>query len=310
MLELSGVPLGDSKQSYGGDTINSAIYCARAAQSLSVGLHVYFVSSLGGDALSSAMLQAWQHETVDTRFVLRDQQRLPGIYAIETDADGERSFHYWRSDSAARHMMAHGEFAQVASALSEMQAIYISGISLAILPENDQKTMLEYIKTWKASGCEIYFDPNVRPRLWKNLTQARQVLKPMYDIADIVFTSEQDEKLLWEDASNAAQLQRLTRYSAPLVILKQGENGCVILRNNAPGDKVHVPGAVGVAVVDTTAAGDTFNAVFIAERAVGKNVERACRVANHMAALVIQQAGAIIDTSLFANAYRQYHIER
>jgi 2-dehydro-3-deoxygluconokinase len=47
-------------------------------------------------------------------------------------------------------------------------------------------------------------------------------------------------------------------------------------------------------VVDTTAAGDAFNAAFLAASLSGRSAQDCCRAANALAATVIQHRGAII----------------
>src|SRR5690606_32444569 len=99
MLELS--PDSDRWQlGYGGDTLNTAIHLARA------GIETAYLTALGSDPLSSGLKDRWTAEGLDCSLVLTHPGRNTGLYAITTDARGERSFTYWRSDSAAREMFA------------------------------------------------------------------------------------------------------------------------------------------------------------------------------------------------------------
>src|SRR3546814_5301015 len=115
MVELSesaeaGAPAaGRMQRTFGGDTLNTAVYLARclrqsAAQPPATvhpaAVHpaaVHYVTALGDDPFSDEMLTTWQREGIETRLVARLPGRLPGLYIIRTDAAGERSFHYWRS---------------------------------------------------------------------------------------------------------------------------------------------------------------------------------------------------------------------
>src|ERR1700690_3785029 len=97
MLEL--VRVGDGWQlNHAGDAFNTALNMRR------LGVPVAFLSALGTDPFSVEMRAAWLREQIDITMVLTDPTRLPGLYAIRTDIDGERSFYYGRERSAARRL--------------------------------------------------------------------------------------------------------------------------------------------------------------------------------------------------------------
>ncbi len=147
MIELSGAPFATQNQNFGGDTLNTAIYLSRLLPKISPS----YVTALGVDNYSNAMIDAWQHEGIDCRFVMRENTKLPGMYAIEIDPQGERSFHYWRNDSAARYMCEHAQFSQIMAQLKAYDLIYLSGISLAILPEHGKIKLIEALANLKAA---------------------------------------------------------------------------------------------------------------------------------------------------------------
>ena len=91
----SSLPAG---LSFGGDTLNTAIYLAR------LGIDVDYVSALGDDDMSGWMLEQWRAEGVGCNLVDRIENTVPGLYLIQIDEQGERSFRYWRADSPASRM--------------------------------------------------------------------------------------------------------------------------------------------------------------------------------------------------------------
>src|SRR5258708_22769680 len=95
MVELRQAPRGLYSRSFGGDTLNTAVYLAR------LDVKVDYLTALGDDALSDEMIAAWTAEGVGTRRVLRLPGKLPGLYMIQTDAGGERPFFHLRENSAA-----------------------------------------------------------------------------------------------------------------------------------------------------------------------------------------------------------------
>ena len=85
MVELRELPDGTLRRSWGGDTLNTALYLAR------LGAAVDNVTALGDDGWSSEMLAEWQSEGIGTGLVHRLPGRLPGLYIIQTDSRGERA---------------------------------------------------------------------------------------------------------------------------------------------------------------------------------------------------------------------------
>ena len=84
----SSLPAG---LSFGGDTLNTAIYLAR------LGIDVDYVSAVGDDDMSGWMLEQWRAEGVGCDLVNRIENTVPGLYLIQIDEQGERSFRYWRA---------------------------------------------------------------------------------------------------------------------------------------------------------------------------------------------------------------------
>jgi 2-dehydro-3-deoxygluconokinase len=105
MLELSRRPStgapdhSNTALSYGGDTLNTAVYLSRLGQAVS------YVTALGDDPLSGEMIDSWQQENIDCSLVDRLEGAVPGLYFIDIDAYGECSFLYWRDQAAAKRLL-------------------------------------------------------------------------------------------------------------------------------------------------------------------------------------------------------------
>jgi 2-dehydro-3-deoxygluconokinase len=288
LVELNGKLFGEMRQTFGGDTLNTALYLARVAAG---GVGVSYVTAIGTDILSNAMVRRWEDEGIDTSHVLRDEARLPGLYLIELDEAGERSFVYWRGESAARFLLQHKEFAGVEAALSGFDMIYLSGISLAILPEPDRKRLIAILQRRAAEGAAIAFDANFRARLWPSPAMAAAQFAELMPSLNLMLTSFADEEILWGDASPEAALARLVQAGVKIPVVKLGASGALFRE----GDRVKTIAPPPVSrVVDTTAAGDAFNAGFIAAWLSGQGVEESCRFGNRVAGAVVQHPGAII----------------
>lgn len=101
-------------------------------------------------------------------------EKLPGLYAIEIDTCGERSFHYWRSDAAARYIATDNRFATHLDTLPDDSVIYLSGISLAILTPKGKEALITQLIRLKQRGLTLIVDSNFRPRLWDLIPHAQE----------------------------------------------------------------------------------------------------------------------------------------
>jgi 2-dehydro-3-deoxygluconokinase len=288
LIELNGTPFGALHQTFGGDSLNTALYLARLIGSMA---DVRYVTAVGTDTLSDGMVQRWQSEGIDTRFVLRYSARLPGLYLVHVDARGERTFMYWRGDSAARYLMQHPAFNGVVSELAEEDLLYTSGIGLAILPPQDRAELLDLLRRFGSLGMAIAFDSNFRAALWQSADSAREAMAALLPATKLMFATFDDEQHLWGDETAERSLARLHASGARTVVLKLGAGGC-LYSNGA--SIIKVEACPVTTVVDTTAAGDAFNAGFLAGWLQDYDPESCCRAGNALAAAVIQHRGAII----------------
>ncbi len=289
MIELNGQPFGDMRQTYGGDSLNTATYLARVAAPEAVRVH--YLTALGDDPLSRGMRARWQADGIDTRYVLTDPTRQPGLYLIQLDAAGERTFLYWRNQSAVRYLLQHPDWPQVDAALAGFDAIYLSGISLAILPPADRARLIDRLATCAAQGAQILFDGNYRPALWQDRDETRVTYANLLPHVHLALMTDDDERALWADADADATIARLQAAGVAKIVVKQGAAGALY----AAGDeRISIAGERVARVIDTTSAGDAFNAGYLARYLQGAEPEACCRAGNHLAATVIQHKGAII----------------
>jgi len=293
MIELQKSGEGSTMDyRFGGDTLNTAVYMARLLDPATA--QVAYVTGLGVDGMSAEMLAAWQREGIDTACVQRLGDRLPGIYMIETDPDGERRFHYWRKDSAARHWLEAPEAGKVLVQLAAARMVYLSGISLAILPPADRELLIAALAQCRAAGGTVVFDNNYRPRLWESPETAREVYGRALAHADIALLTLDDEVALYGPADARGVIERTRALGVGEVVVKCGGDPCVVWHDG----QLHEVAPQPVRdVIDTTAAGDSFGAAYMAARLSGKGPEDAARAGHRLAGTVIRHRGAIIPRS-------------
>ena len=269
-----------------GDTFNAAIYLARAGQPTA------FASALGDDPYSDAIVALAQAEGVATDLILRVAGRLPALALVDADAQGARRTHYWREAAPARDLFELANWSRVAEGLLGAQLIYFSGITLSLYSNIGLGRLLATIELARGNGAKIAFDGNFRPRDWKgDLTRTRTVFAEALKRVDIALPAFDDEAILWGDPSPESTVERMQAFGIAEVVVKNGPNSALV----AAGDKrEHVPVPEVVEPVDAMAAGDGFNAGYLAARLAGTAPLEAAMAAHRLAGQVIRHRGAIM----------------
>jgi len=289
MLELSDPAAAPPVLSFGGDTLNTAVYLARRLAGRG---QVDYLTALGDDPYSERLVAAWRDEGIGTGLVARLPGRLPGLYVIRTDDAGERSFYYWRSASAARAMLTGESGRRICAALPGYDLIYLSGITLSILPPAARRRLLAAVEAARAGGARIAFDVNYRPRGWRSAAAARGEIDRLLARCDIALPGHDDLAALYGIASLEAGARYLGGLEIAEICVKGGAGDCLLCHD---GGRWRLPAQTGVVAVDTTAAGDSFNAAYLAARLLGRPPAQAVAAGHRLAAVVVQHRGAIID---------------
>ena len=286
MIEMARGSDGRFGISCGGDTFNTAVYLARA------GTDVAYATALGDDPYSDGILAMAHAEGVATDLVLRVPGRLPGLYLIETDAKGERHFSYWRDFAPARELFELPNWGRIAESMLSARLIYFSGITLSLYSNTGLGRFLAILEMARKNGVKIAFDGNFRPRGWKgDLSRTRTVYMEALKRVDVALPTYDDEAVLWGDPSPEATVERMQAFGISETVVKNGPNSALVA---AGGQTEFVPVPEVVAPVDTTAAGDSFNAAYLAARLSGETPVAAAAAAHRLAAEKVRHRGAIM----------------
>ncbi|QRM56350.1 sugar kinase [Sinorhizobium sp. BG8] len=289
MVEVMQAGGGLMRKSFAGDTFNTAYY---GRLFLPSDWEVDYFTAVGDDSISDEMLAFMRERGVGTDLIRRVEGRSPGLYMIDLK-DGERSFTYWRSVSAAK--LLADDPARLREALEASRMIVFSGITLAILSPDGVETLLSELRRAKAAGKLVAFDPNIRPRLWPDRERMRQVISDGARAATLVMPSFEDEVVHFGDGSVAETIARYAGLSVRDILVKDGANGATL---SFDGKLSHVPATRVETIVDTTSAGDSFNGGFLARYAVDGDADASAAFAARLAAAVIQHHGALVAKEL------------
>jgi 2-dehydro-3-deoxygluconokinase len=285
MVEFLRQDDGLWRQGFAGDSLNVA-WTMRAL--LPADANVDYLTRVGTDALSEAMLDMLRAAGIGTGTITRDPKRTVGLYTIQTDSAGERSFAYWRSDSAARGL-AEDE-GHLAAVLAGSDLVYLSGITLAILPPSDRDRLMTALGERGSRPFLVAFDPNIRPRLWPDIETATDVLTRMAGMADILLPTHEDEHLAFADVDAGATLVRYRGLGVPEVVVKDGKRPTVFECDGKVGIRPVAPALA----IDTTGAGDSFNGAYLVARLGGATMAEAIALAQRVSAAVVGHRGALL----------------
>src|SRR5664280_1735916 len=285
LVELARGADGRFALASSGDTFNTAIYLARA------GIPVALASALGDDPFSDAIVSLAQAEGIGTDLILRAGGRLPGLALVDADGKGERRVHYWREAAPARELFELPQWSGMAEGLVKARLIYFTGITLSLYSNVGLGRFFATIELARGNGVKIAFDGNFRPHGWSgDLSRTRTVFAEALKRVDIALPAYDDEAVLWGDPSPEATIERLQAFGVAEIVVKNGPNSALVAASGAR-DTVPVPEVV--VPVDPTAAGDGFNAGYLAARLNGQGAIEAANAAHKLAGQVIKHRGSI-----------------
>jgi 2-dehydro-3-deoxygluconokinase len=286
LIEMARGADGRFALSCGGDTFNTAVYLARA------GIDVAFASALGDDPYSESILALAAAESVSAHLILRVPGKLPGLCLAENGPAGERSVFYWRDAAPANDLFELPNWMQIAESIIAARLIYFSGITLSLYSNNSIGRFLALLEAARQRGAKVAFDGNFRPRGWKgDLARTRTVFIEALKRVDIALPTFDDEVVLWGDPSPEATVARLQAFGIGEIVVKNGPGSALVA---AGGAEEFVPVPEVTVPVDPTAAGDGFNAGYLAARLGGAEPVQAAIAAHRLAGDVIRHRGAFM----------------
>ena len=293
MAELQATDEGLYRLGFAGDTLNTAWYMRALTRTGDV--TVDYATAVGTDSLSSKMLAFVKANGVGTRFIKEIPDRTVGLYLI-TLTGAERNFTYWRSASAARLLAEDKE--TLASSLSQADAIYFSGITFAILSPAHRRNLLSVLQEKKLQGATVAFDSNARRRLWPSDGAMKAAMIEGYKVSTLALPTFSDDQALFGDATPMDCAKRIASYGVNEIVVKDGGNPCVV---SVDADLFSVAPEPVQDIADTTGAGDSFNAGYLAARMSNHVPLDAAKLGHRVAGRVIRERGALLAMASFSD---------
>ncbi|ODA29453.1 hypothetical protein A8L45_22160 [Veronia pacifica] len=279
MLALSRESL---QRNVGGYTANIAIYLARLGRGRNT--DVGFASGLGVDSVSDILLEHWQEEGLNTRCVMRIDNKLPGLYFVEKALGGKASptIHYWQNDSAAKYYFT-GDSSPLDTAVAQgdIDALYVSGVGLAVLKNESRGRLVMLMRQIKARGGKIFFDNAFCPQRWHR-NEAIEWYSQILPLSDIVFLDESDEYLIWGDEQSIATRCKLL--DCLEVVMRDANGNCTLWSKSNTGiTQENLKLADINKPINAKQTKGAFFAAYLAERLLGNERVSAAHFAHKVA---------------------------
>ncbi len=273
------------KINFGGDTYNSAVYFSRLTNNKT---NTFYSTALGKDNFSKKMISRFKNENIKCDYIRTDGENPPGLYSIEINEKGERSFSYWRDQSPSKYIFLGSKGKKLVKDINNADVFYYTGISAGILDEKQRKDLINIGSTATICG----FDFNYRSQLHYNKKVSQLLFNEINNRVDIHFVSFDDARELFK-IKNPLEIFEIINEKKNLILIRYKNS--IIFKNKQQEIKtVTVPHGE---VVDTTAAGDAFNGSFLAIMNNNKNVpvEENILISHSVTREVIKHRGAIIS---------------
>jgi sugar/nucleoside kinase (ribokinase family) len=236
-----------------------------------------FIGNSGNDALSELFIRNMSSYDCYLR-ITQEKKRRTGLIAVFVDPSGERSFLCYRG---ANDDLSPNDVENSKDVIENSKFLVISGVDLANSPQREALYRAAELAT--RSGVEVVFDAGS----YDIVKKQRESFEKILSISSI-FSPNLDEAKALTGEDNLHMIVKSIRKLAPLIVLKMGRKGCLIINEK---DIIRCLG-FEVKTVDTTGAGDAFLAAFIYAIARNFSLENAGVLSNWFASKVIRNVGA------------------
>lgn len=208
-----------------------------------------FIGKVGRDAFGLFLKETLEKNGVDTRGLRIDPAVNTTLAIVQLNSQGDRSFSFYRKPGADIMLRAD----EIDTKLVEQCRIFHFG-SVSLTDEPSRGATLEGARLARKLQKIVSFDPNYRPLLWKDVSEAKSEIRGCLPLADIVKVSEEELELLTDCSSLEEGAEKLKEQGPALILVSLGPKGAFYLAGCGCG----ILPTYDVKTIDTTGAGDAF----------------------------------------------------
>ncbi|KPV65146.1 MAG: putative sugar kinase [Candidatus Bathyarchaeota archaeon BA1] len=254
----------------GGSAANLSVALAR------LGVSSGLIGRIGKDSFGQFLIEQLRKENVDISQLQVDERVGTALLFIVVTKNGDRTMYTFRGANV------HLSSKQVnMDYVRNADILHISGYTLISNPQ--RKTTLKILNVAKKAGVFVSFDVGVLAPI-----EAANYIRSILRSIDLLFLNEIEAVSLMRIKNPEASAESILDLGPGIVALKLRERGCCVLTKE---EKLHSP-AFEVDVVDTTGAGDAFDAGFLFGIKEGWGLKKTALFANAVGALSVTKFGA------------------
>ena len=285
MIEISNIKNSLYNQSFAGDTLNFCNYLDKKK------LNAFFLSAIGKSEINQSLLDFVKSKNISTKYIKQINQFEIGLYLIKNKDNGEKQFFYWRDESAAKQYFNNIDFLNLYKELKNFDYIYFSGITLSIIHVSKLNNFIKLLKLLKSKKIKIVFDFNIRPSRW-NKKNLNIFLDSVLKFVDICFLSGEDMNY-WKNKNNIKSYEQIVRkYKLKHSIFRKNAKFTYVFLNKT---RYVFKNKLLKTVVDTSGAGDGFNAAYLSNFIVNNDPVLALKAGSSLGSKIVMKKGAIVD---------------
>ena len=285
MIEIANLSSNNFIQSFAGDTLNFLSYLNKK------NINVDYLTSVGKGEINRDFFSLLKLKKISRKLIHVHNYKEIGLYLIKNNKKGEKNFYYWRDDSAAKNYLNEIDYKKLEVVLKKYDYLYFSGITLSIISQNKQKDFCNLIKKLKEYDVKIIFDLNIRLKKWLNKKYLNKSMNRFLPYIDILFSTGEDMKN-WKSNDNLDFFKKF---------IKSNKIKHAIFRKNASlnysilSDKIFkMTNKVHRRIIDSTGAGDGYNAAYISEFLNSGDVYSSLKESHMLGSKIVMKKGAII----------------
>lgn len=284
MIEMTNVEKELYNYSVAGDTLNFTSYLDQSI------FNKFYLTAIGTSDINKGVISFFKKKKINTDLVKKISSKEIGLYLIKNTKRGEKKFYYWRDDSAANFFFNHINKSLLIKKYT-FDYIYLTGITLSILDFKNIDKFIKNLSVLRKKNSKIIFDFNIRIKRWskKNLNLYLNKILPNIDI---LFCSGED-LVCWKKNNNIKTFQYiLKKFNIYHAIYRKNEEYNYSFYKNK---KYMIKNKPIKKVVDTSGAGDGYNAAYLSSFIISNNPQIALNEASKIGAKIVMKKGAIVN---------------
>lgn len=261
-----------------GAEFNVAVGLAR------LGISVGYMTKLGQDPFARRIVKTMEQNKISTSLVTYMSDHATGFMLKGKTSDGDPDVFYYRENSAASTISIQDVDG---INLSDYGFLHITGILPALSPSALKATRY-LMERAKSAGMTVFFDPNLRPRLWHDVPTMVRELNSLACLADYVLPGSKEGGVLCGTEVPEKIAKFYLSLGVKAVIVKIGPRGAYAATAQ---DDFYSPTYPAKEIVDTVGAGDGFAVGVISAVMEGFPLEQAVQCGNAIGTIQVMNMG-------------------